>query len=396
MKKKILYLSQLYPYPPNSGGKIKTLNTLLALAKAYEVHAVFISEEAPKKSEIDFLERKGIVIKVFYSTVILASVKDDYLGLFSKFIRGIPHYVFQYTHGPAFPYIAQKIIDLKLDVIHIDHLNLSQYLPDKKNEIWILEHHNVEAYLYWTRFVHTRKLTRKLYLFIEMVLTYIYEYRTVRKFDHIFAISKPEELRTRRMYFIDNVSTQPMVSLGKPVKKKIHAHPRLGFIGTMGWPPNEDAIEWFLCKIFPKIIQVIPDVKFHIIGKPGLRYIPRVQRQIVFHGFQKSLEPLLSRTDVFVLPFRMGGGLRLKALTALSAGLPIVSTPLGIEGLQVQNGKECVIVSDANSFACEVVRLLQNRKLRMNLRRNALLYIASHHGNKNNRLFLEEYDRVNR
>lgn len=390
-KKKILYISQLYPYPANSGGKIKTLNTLLALVKKYQVFAIFISEENPIQKDLAYLEKRGIQVKVFFSPTILASVKDDLVGLFFKFIHGIPHYVFQYTHDEAFPYIKKAIIEYNPDIIHIDHLNMSQYLPKHKKRVWILEHHNVEAYLYFTRFISTRKVTRKFYLFIEMVLTYFYESKMLRKFDHIFTISLPEEKRVKNMYGVSRVSTQPIVSTVRPIKKVLHSNPRIGFVGTMGWPPNEDAIEWFLKDIFPKIKAKIPDAQFHLAGKPGVRYIPKGEAGIYFHGFLANIDPLLARIDVFVLPFRMGGGLRLKALTALSAGIPLVTTSLGIEGLNVQNGKQCLIANNAQDFADNVVKLIESKKLRNELSGNALRYITIHHDGKKNGVFLEEY-----
>ena len=115
----MLYLSQLFPSPPDSGGKIKTLNTVLTLAKKYQVFAVFISEEKPADKDIKVLTDAGIKLKVFYSSTILASVKDDLLNLFSHFLRGIPHYVFQYTHPPASAFIQRKIYFRKANRIRV-------------------------------------------------------------------------------------------------------------------------------------------------------------------------------------------------------------------------------------------------------------------------------------
>lgn len=391
MKKKVLYISQAYPYPAVSGGRIKTLNTLLALSKRYTVHAVFISEEKPNAQELSYMTKRGIRVKIFYSSDILSSVKDDLWGMIRKFLHGIPHYVFQYTHASASPFISNIISLYHPDIIHIDHLNMAQYLPKQKKEQWILEHHNVETCLYWTRFVHTMKPTRKLYLLIEMILTFFYEYRTLRKFDHIFAISRPEEDRARKLFGVTRISTQPMVYPPAPVRALTHPHPGILFVGILGWPPNEDAVEWFVHAIFPIVRKQIPDAEFHIVGRLGPRYNPPPGDRVVVHGFQKDLKPFLAQSDVFVLPFRMGGGLRLKALTALSAGLPVVTTPLGVEGLNVQSGFECLIANDAMQFAREVISVLNSPRGRANLRSNALRYVAREHGEENNDKFLREY-----
>lgn len=394
--KKILYLSQLFPQPPDSGGKIKTLNTVLTLAKHYQVYAIFISEEKPKPEDIKVLTDAGMRVKVFYSSTILASVKDDLWGLFKNFLRGTPHYVFQYTHTPAGKFIDRVIKQFKPDIIHVDHLNMAQYLPKEKNEKWILEHHNVETYLYWTRFANTAKPTRKFYLLIEMVLTYFYERKMLPRFDYVFAISVPEKKRLQQIFGVKNVAAQPMVYPAKLVKKIPNKNPTILFVGTLGWPPNEDAVGWFITSIFPQIEKQVPKVEFHVVGRPHPSFektLPQ-RKNVIFHGYQANLKPFLAKANVFVLPFRMGGGLRLKSLTGLAAGLPMVATHLGIEGLQVRNNQECLIADRPTSFAKAVIKVLQSKKLQQQLSRKALAYIRQHHSQKGNAEFLTLYRKI--
>lgn len=396
MQKKILYMSQMYPYPPNGGGKIKTLNTLRALAQEYEIFAVFVSETNPTRGERYELEKLGIKVKVFYSDRILASVKDDLINLVWHFVRGVPHYVFQYTHQPAFSYIFRLIEDFHPDVIHVDHLNMAQYLPKEKRQVWILEHHNVETYLYWTRFVYSRRFTRKLYLLIEMILTFFYEWKTLRLFDHIFAISNQEESRVRHVFKITDVSTQPLFYPVHPIRRKPAKHPHLLFIGNLGWPPNEDAVEWFLRDIFPLVLREVPNAEFHVVGKREPRYEKNWPKapNVFLQGYQKNITPFLERADVFVLPFRMGGGMRIKSLTAMTAGVPIISTPLGIEGLGVKNSQECIIAGKSEEFAKQVINVTTSKSLRKYLSDNARQYMSRFHGPDENNRFLTNYQEV--
>lgn len=394
--KKILYLSQMYPYPPDGGGKIKTLHTLRALAREYEISAVFVSEINPTREELNELEKLGITVKIFYSDKILASVKDDLIDLAWHFIRGVPHYVFQYTHQPASLFIERLIKRLNPDIIHVDHLNMAQYLPKEKRQVWILEHHNVETYLYWTRFLYSRKFTRKLYLLIEMVLTLFYEWKTLRLFDHVFAISNTEEERLRNIFRITNISKQPLAYPVHPIRRRPAKRPYILFIGNLGWPPNEDAVEWFFRDIFPLVLREAPNAEFHVIGKRQPRYEENWPKlpNVFLHGYQKDIDPFLASAHVFVLPFRMGGGLRIKALTAMAAGLPIVSTPLGVEGLFVQNGKECLIANTPEGFSASVVKILKDQAARTNMANRALFYMKKHHGTRESVRFLQTYRRV--
>ncbi len=394
--KKILYLSQVYPYPADGGGKIKTLNTLKALSEKYEVFAIFVSEKNPTKKEIEKLEKLGIKVKVFYSKKVLESVKDNLGNLASKFIRGIPHYVFQYTHKPAFPYIQNAIKSFKPDIIHVDHINMFQYLSGEKKEVWILEQHNLEHYLMWTRFIHTKKITRKTYLFIEATLTYLYERKVIKKFDHVFAISDEERERIKKTFKLENVSTQPLVYKALNYKKKISKNPQILFIGMITWPPNEDAVEWFLKKIFPLIQKEIPNVEFHAVGKVNKKLLGKMPKlaNMVFHKQQPSLRKFFKSNQIFILPFKMGGGVRIKALTALANSSPIVSTSLGVEGLKIKHNKECLIASTPHTFAQESVKLLRSKKLRNKLSTNGLRYLESHHSEDQNKQFLKEYKKI--
>ncbi len=401
-RRKILFLSQVYPYPDDGGGKIKTLNTLKALAKKYDVWAIFVSEYKPTILEKQFLERMGIRVTVFYNPAILNSVKDDLRGLAWNFMRGRSHYLFQYTHPPAFPFILKAIRSFLPDIIHVDHLNMAQYLPSIKRERWVLEHHNVESYLLWTRFVSSGKLTRKLYLAIETSLTYLFERKTLKKFDHIFAISKPEADRVKSFYGVNTVTAQPLVY---PVIKIEHkrktgtSNPYLLFIGGLGWPPNEDAVLWFATTMLPLIIKKIPDVEFHVVGKLHANVTNKLLnnphlKNIFLHGYQKNLRPFLSQADIFVLPFRMGGGVRLKALTAMAAGLPAVSTSVGVNGLDVKPGKEFLLANSPEKFAQAIIKLAANTQRRKHLSKNVLTYMKQTHSLKQNTVFLREYEKV--
>jgi len=385
----------VYPYPADGGGKIKTLNSLETLAKKYEVYAVFISEKKPSKAEIKYLKNLGIKkIKVFFNKSILDSVKNNYAHLFKNFLKLTPHYVFQYEHKPAFSFIKKTIESFNPDIIHIDHINIAQYLPKKKKTTCILEHHNLEFYLLWTRFIHSSKLSRKLYLLIETTLTYLFENQNIKKFDHVFAISEQEAMRVKKFFKIKNVTTQPLVYPLSKLKKSTNKNKKILFIGGLGWPPNEDAVEWFINKMFSKIIKKVPSIELHIVGKDNPALAERLpkHKQIILHNYQKNLKPFLKEASIFILPFRMGGGVRIKSLTALSAGIPIVSTALGVEGLKLKKDTHYLEANSEVEFVKQVIRLIKSKKMSREISLKQLEYIKKNHSKKENRKWLKDYE----
>ena len=158
MKKKILYISQVFPYPADGGGKIKTLNTLKTLAKKYDLFAIFISERVPTEKQKQLFKKFNIKYKVFYTNIMSESIKKNYKKLLVNYLRFTPHYVYQYSFKPAFNFINNKILTFQPDVIHVDHINSSQYIPTttwlnnnlKKKYSLILENHNIVHKLYFS------------------------------------------------------------------------------------------------------------------------------------------------------------------------------------------------------------------------------------------------------
>lgn len=392
-RKKILYLSQAFPFPDDGGGKIKTLNTLKALSSKYDVYAVFVSEYQPSVGEVAHLTNLGIKVKVFYSEKIHWSVKDDYGWLCKNFIKGNPHYIFQYENFKAKKFISKEIYLYKPDVIHVDHLNLAQYLPKEKNQKWILESHNFESLLYWTRLINSRNVKRKIYLLIEMIFTYFYERKMLSRFDCIFSISNKERKKLIQVFKLGNIKTQPLVYGTKEIRKQ-KTSKQILFIGSVRWPPNEEAVRWFCKEIFPKIKARDKKVKFVVVGK---RY-EELEREIgkiegvIFKGYQRDISKYLKKASVFVLPFSMGAGVRFKALTAMSYGVPIVSTHLGVDGLNMKSGVEYVLAESANDFSEKVWDLINDRKMNETIGNSGFKYLKNNHSILNNNKFIKMYD----
>ncbi|MCX7670846.1 MAG: glycosyltransferase family 4 protein, partial [Anaerolineae bacterium] len=141
------------------------------------------------------------------------------------------------------------------------------------------------------------------------------------------------------------------------------------FVGAMDWPPNADAVLWFHHRVLPLIRQALPAVQFYIVGKDPPPAIGRLAEEGAVHvtGFVEDVRTYLARAAVFVVPLRVGGGMRLKLLQALAMGKAIVSTTIGAEGIAVAHGRDILLADDPAAFARCVVDLLRDRNLRARL-----------------------------
>ncbi|HUW47955.1 MAG TPA: glycosyltransferase family 4 protein [Patescibacteria group bacterium] len=148
----------------------------------------------------------------------------------------------------------------------------------------------------------------------------------------------------------------------KEIREKYHLEgfQTVVFVGNLKYFPNREAIQLLSSVIAPRTFDKIKNVKFLVIGRrpPELR-----QPNLVFTGFVDNISDLLNMADVAVAPLFHGSGTRLKILEYFSCGLPVVSTSVGAEGLDVKDGVNIFVEDDIESFALRIVELLQNENL---------------------------------
>jgi len=397
-KPKLLFLSQCFPLPLDGGGKIKTFATLSTLAKKFDIFAVFVSERKAKRDDLIKLKKLSINCKIFQTNLMFQDVKKDYLKLIWNYLQLRPHFVYQYRYLPAIEFIKTKIQTWQPQIIHVDHINSSQFLPQKawlkmnctKYPYLILENHNLNHRLFFTRLKQTKKLIRKVYLLLEGSFNWFYGIQNYPRFDHIFAISNQETQYLIQKY--SSVSTQPLIYPFEAIKQSQKKVYDLLFIGYLEWPPNQLAIEWFVNDILPLVVSKTPEVMLHVIGKnnPKIDYLSK-NCNVVFHGYKKNLDPFLSQSKIFILPFKTGAGIRIKSLTAIQNGIPIVSTRLGVEGLNLTDKQEYLEANNKITFAKNIVELLNNQQLRDKISQKQNKFFAKNYNHENKQQFLKKY-----
>lgn len=139
----------------------------------------------------------------------------------------------------------------------------------------------------------------------------------------------------------------------------------LVFVGNFHHSPNQDAVLFFLNEVFPRILLAWPDAVFHVVGPaPPPNILALSSSQIQIHGFVEDLDRFLSKMHVSVLPLRFGAGVKGKLGVSLRAGLPVVSTPLGVEGVPIVAGTHALLADHPVAFADAVLSLLADSELR--------------------------------
>ncbi|MBI4497829.1 MAG: glycosyltransferase [Chloroflexi bacterium] len=164
----------------------------------------------------------------------------------------------------------------------------------------------------------------------------------------------------------------------RPPSEPVPGHaPELLFTGTMDYRPNVDAITWFCTHVLPRVRERVPDVRLTIVGRdPTAAVRALAGPSVTVTGAVTDDLPYFQRASAFVLPMRYGGGVRLKLLQALACGLPVVSTPLGTDGVAACHGEHLLLAERPEEFAQAVVRVLADPALAARLGRSGRALVA--------------------
>ena len=159
------------------------------------------------------------------------------------------------------------------------------------------------------------------------------------------------------------------------------ANHRLVFVGRISYEPNRKGILHFCRYILPGIQKKVPDVELYIVGsKPPPEVLELHDgKTVVVTGMVDDIRPFLRDSSILVCPLNIGGGTRSKILEAMSAGIPVISSPLGCEGLAVTNGENIIIAQNDSDFIRDTVSLLHSPSQRQKLSRSARSFVETNY-----------------
>jgi len=170
----------------------------------------------------------------------------------------------------------------------------------------------------------------------------------------------------------------------REVNKKIssfEARKNIVFVGSFQHPPNIDAVKFFVLEVMPYIRKLMPSLKFYIVGSHMVDEIKALEApDIVIQGFVQDLSQFLSEFKLSVVPLRVGAGIKGKIGTSLSLGLPVISTPIGAEGMELKNKENVIIEEKPKAFAEKLVTTYKDKKLWDKLSKNGLDYAEKNWG----------------
>ncbi|MFL5340887.1 MAG: glycosyltransferase [Gemmataceae bacterium] len=346
----VAVLDEELPFPLTSGKRIRTLNLLQRLAGRHRItyicHRNADADEA--RTAAEHFRDLGIETLVVERAVPPKSGPAFYARLAANLFSPLPYSVA--TH--ASPELRQAVRDFAarnaVDLWHCEWTPYSQTMKSLPGAPWLVMAHNVES-LIWQRYAenetnsgkrwYIRRQWRKFAAFEQWAYSHATQTVAVSPED---ATLIRGQFGSQRVAVVDNgVDTayfRPTPAARDPKC--------ILFLGSLDWRPNLDGVKILLEHVFPQVQAREPTATLLLVGRNPPDWL-REQAQrpgIELHGSVPDVRPFIARAGLLAVPLRIGGGSRLKILEALASGLPVVSTRVGAEGLELEPGRHLDVV----------------------------------------------------
>ncbi len=361
---KILFLTAQLPFPPNSGGTIKSYYLINYLAEKYKISVATLLKNNDSAYIKEF-EHK-IPLDDFVTTGI--DVPRTGINFLLSLIKRKPLNVFR-NYSDSFSEKLLKIID-QYELVIVDHAIMFQYLSITYKGKIILHQHNAE-YLMWERYAEIEQnKIKKLLLKFEAQRLKAYEKDICKRSDAILAAPNDIELLSElgidknKFYITYHLGNEDYD--GFPALEYTAAENALMYVGTLSWEANVQGLVWFIDNGWDKLKEKMPDLKLYIIGKnPDIRIVNAVKLKdgIVLTGFVENLETYFKRSKIFIAPLQFGSGMKVKVLSAMSRGIPTVTTTVGAEGIEATDMFHLAISDDIDKMSDKILLLINDRNM---------------------------------
>ena len=382
---RILVLTQVLVYPPDAGPKIKTLQVLRHLAAHHEVvYCTFVrsTKEVQDSKKLSEICRRVITVPLNRSRV------GDVRFLIESLAIG-DSFLLRRDYRVAMQETVRQLLQVEhIDVLHVDQLNMMRFVPPEWQGTVILDEHNAV----WQVFDRLRRgepnPLKRWFLGRETRIIGKLEGRACSRAQVVLAVSEQDK---QALKMVADESTPievvPITVDAEHFTSILNARnpqpDRLLTIGTMFWMPNSQGVSWWLHGGYELLRTICPDLTYDIVGaRPprALQLLAVRYEGVTLHGYVADTLSFWTRASALAVPILSGGGVRVKILEAMAMGVPVVSTTIGCEGLNVRTGEHLLVADTPEAFAHAIAKILRDKALAVRLAQNA------------RQLILEQYD----
>lgn len=360
-KRSILAVTSQLPWPLNTGGHLRTYHMLHGLLEEFRVRLV-VGVTPEEREQIEPLVDSGIDVRPAW--IAPRQRAREAAGAVWAALQHEP-YVLYRRHGWSAvraTLTAEIALDAP-DVLYLDHLDSFQFADRTLASRTVIDLHNVYSLIVEREAAEpSRGALARRYLAREAALLRRVEADAVTHAGAVFCVSESERthfaaIRGSRVHLVPN-GVDCSRYAGLPTGRA-KSRPSILFVGALSWPPNAAAARFLAVDLLQAVQRSIPGAALTIVGRdPG----PEIQalagiRGVTVAGNVPDIEPYFRDASLLAVPLAAGGGTRLKILEAFAAGLPVVSTPIGCEGIAAASGRD-LLIAEGPAFGDAVAAVL--------------------------------------
>ncbi|HAQ72225.1 MAG TPA: hypothetical protein DCR48_14725 [Flavobacteriales bacterium] len=370
-KPTLLYVTTELPYPPDSGGRIKSFRLLQFLTAHFNVKLICafggkrkkavqaLKEAIPGLQHMQVFDNHQPRTGINFFIALMTAPSFNAFRIYSKELETMIKWSAEAS-----------------DVVIVDHAETIDLIPEEFKGKIIYHSHNAEFKL-WSDFATMRgTFLTKWMLEWEASRVKQLERYAIKRSTFTFAAPNDQEAlmselglesgQFRTTYHLGNDALLKLDPIDLESNKK-----EVFYAGTLSWEPNRDGIHWFIQNCWPKIYAKEPNAILNVCGSGSDKALSSLMKQtkgVNPLGFVDDLEPIMQKCRCAIVPLRFGSGMKIKTFDALYRGLPLVTTSVGAEGIEIENKKHAYIVDEIDAFAETVISVLNDTKTATTLR----------------------------
>jgi polysaccharide biosynthesis protein PslH len=382
-------LAPQWPAPARQGAAIRNLHIARYLASTHRVTLLTFEADGP-------MDTSHLSSVCDHVEVLPAPSRTFRQRLLRMATSPLPDMAWRFYSEAMWRRVEELSQDEPFDAIHVEGIEMAPYgllaLQRMPLARMTYDAHNAEYLLqrraFTTDISGLQRPGRALYSLAQWWRLRRFERLVALESRDVLAVSPADVAALERLstYLKDRITLLPNgVDTEYWAREAVEPRPEMSggdtlvFDGTLDFRPNVDAVQWFASEVWPIVRQERPEARFYIVGRNPA---PEVQALVEVPGITvvgpvDDMRPWVAGATVYVVPMRMGGGVRLKVLQAMSMACSIVSTPMGAEGIPVRPGKDMLITFSPAGFAQGVLLLLSDRTRRQALGSSAQSLVTS-------------------
>ena len=381
---RILMLTPYLPYPPSSGGQVRSYNLIKNLGRKHKITLFSLIKNESEKKYVPELEKFCQKVSVFRRPAKPWTIRNILRAGFGIY----PFLVVRNLSEEEKKAVKEELKKEEFDLIHAETFYVMPHIPATDIPI-ILVDQTIEYQVYLHYANNFRAWPLRPLLHLDVSKLKLWETKFWKKANRVIAVSEADQKKmlslvpSLKVNIISNGVGEDLVDIWKQKKVQLEK-PIIFFQGNFSWIQNAEAAKILVKDIFPLIKKKIPMAVCWIVGQEANRVMALKREGVEIITLLSSdiegVKKAYRESTILLAPLKGPGGTRLKILGAMAAGTPVVTTKVGIEGIGARDGIECLIRETPKEMAQAVFKLLRNRDFYQDIKKNA------------RKLVMEKYD----